>query len=183
MVIFRKLKNIFMISIYLKMHKLLKSFPLENKDCWCHGDVWSQGISSHGIDWLPNQIDCQTKLTTKPVSAPEGLLKIYVEIPQNFASHFLLENLAICFVWCLLGGQPMPSSNGNIFHITDPLCREFTSRQWIPLAKVSDVELWCFLWPAPEVTVELVNNRDASDLRRHHTHYDITVMCVWSNGD
>ena len=23
-----------------------------------------------------------------------------------------------------------------------------------------------------------VNNRDASDLRHHHTHYDITIMCV-----
>ena len=123
-------------------------------------------------------------ITAKLVSASGGLLKIYVEIPQYFASHFLLENLAICFVWCLFGGQPlMLSSNGNIFHITGPLCGEFTSRWWIPVAKSSDVELWCFLWPASEVTVELVNNRDASDLRRLHTHYDITVMCVWSNGD
>ena len=44
----------------------------------------------------------------------------------------------------------MTSSNGNIFRITGPLCREFTSHRWIPLTKASDVELWCFLWSAPE---------------------------------
>ena len=28
---------------------------------------------------------------------------------------------------------------------------------WIPLTKASDVELWCFLWSAPEQTVEYTN--------------------------
>ena len=27
-----------------------------------------------------------------------------------------------------------------------------------------------------------VNNRGASDVRRHHTHYDVTVMCVMAAG-
>ena len=36
---------------------------------------------------------------------------------------------------------------------------------------------WCFLWSAPEQN-GWVNNRDPSDLRRHRTHYDVTVM--WS---
>ena len=48
----------------------------------------------------------------------------------------------------------MTSSNGNIFCITGPLCREFTGHRWIPLTKASDVELWCFLWSGPEQTVE-----------------------------
>ena len=30
------------------------------------------------------------------------------------------------------------------------LCGEFTGHRWIPLTKASDVELWCFLWSAPE---------------------------------
>ena len=38
----------------------------------------------------------------------------------------------------------MTSSNGNIFCVTCPLCGEFTGHWWIPLTKVSDVELWCF---------------------------------------
>ena len=44
----------------------------------------------------------------------------------------------------------MTPSNGNIFHVTGHLCREFTSHRWIPLTKGSDAELWCFLWSAPE---------------------------------
>ena len=44
----------------------------------------------------------------------------------------------------------MTSSNGNIFHVTGPLCREFTNYSWIPLIKASDVALWGFLWSAPE---------------------------------
>ena len=41
-----------------------------------------------------------------------------------------------------------------IFHITGPLSGEYTSHWWIPLQKASDAELWCFLWSAPEQTVE-----------------------------
>ena len=31
---------------------------------------------------------------------------------------------------------------------------ESTGHRWIPLTKASDAELWCFLWLAPEQTVE-----------------------------
>ena len=48
----------------------------------------------------------------------------------------------------------MTSSHGNIFRVTGPLCGEFTGHLWIPLTKASDVEPWCFLWSAPEQTVE-----------------------------
>ena len=44
----------------------------------------------------------------------------------------------------------MTSSNGNIFRVTGPLCREFTGHRWILLTKASDAELWCFLWSASE---------------------------------
>ena len=44
----------------------------------------------------------------------------------------------------------MTSSNGNIFRVTGPLCGEFTGHRWIPHAKGSDAELWCFLWSALE---------------------------------
>ena len=37
---------------------------------------------------------------------------------------------------------------------TGPLWGESTGHRWIPLTKASDAELWCFLWPAPEQTVE-----------------------------
>ena len=64
------------------------------------------------------------------------------------------------------------SSNGNIFSITDPLCRESTGHrwnkgQWRGALKFSLICAWTNGW---------VNNRDAGNLRRHGTHYDVTVM-------
>ena len=48
----------------------------------------------------------------------------------------------------------MTLSDGNIFHVTGPMCGEFTGQRWIPRTKVSDAELSRFLWYAPEQTVE-----------------------------
>ena len=50
--------------------------------------------------------------------------------------------------------QMMMSSNGNSFHVTRPLCMEFIGHRQIPLTKA--IELWCFLWSAPEQTVEQI---------------------------
>ena len=47
----------------------------------------------------------------------------------------------------------MTSSNGNIFRVAGLLSREFTGDQWIP-RKASDVQLWCFIWSAPEQAIE-----------------------------
>ena len=52
-----------------------------------------------------------------------------------------------------LSGTMTASSNRNIFSVTGPLCGESTSHQWIPLTKVSDAELWCFIWCVPEQTI------------------------------
>ena len=35
-----------------------------------------------------------------------------------------------------------------------PFVREITGHRWIPLTKASDAKLWCFLWSAPDQTVE-----------------------------
>ena len=48
----------------------------------------------------------------------------------------------------------MTSSNGNIFRVTGHLCGELTGDRWILHRKASDAELWCFLWSAPEQTIE-----------------------------
>ena len=48
----------------------------------------------------------------------------------------------------------MTPSNGNIFRLTGPLWGEPSGHRWVPLTKASDAELWCFLWSAPEQTVE-----------------------------
>ena len=43
-----------------------------------------------------------------------------------------------------------PSSNGNIFRVTGPLCGEFPGPRRIPRTKASDAELGYFLWTPPE---------------------------------
>ena len=68
----------------------------------------------------------------------------------------------------------MTSSNGNIFRVTGPLCGEFTGHRRIPRTKASDAGLWCFFICA--WIIDWVNNREAGDLRRHRTHYGVTVM-------
>ena len=69
----------------------------------------------------------------------------------------------------------MTPSNGNIFRVTGPLCREFTGPWWIPLTKASDAELWCLFLICAWIN-GWVNNREAVDWRRHHAHYDVNVM-------
>ena len=48
-------------------------------------------------------------------------------------------------------------------------------RWWVGLTKASDAGLWYFLWSAPWIN-GWVDNREAGDLRRHRTHYDVNVM-------
>ena len=48
----------------------------------------------------------------------------------------------------------MTSSNGNILRVTGLLCGEFTGHRWIPHTNASYAGLWCFLWSAPEPTLE-----------------------------
>ena len=88
-----------------------------------------------------------------------------------------------CYVYVWLSkttGHMMTTSNGNIFRVTGHLCGKFTSLRWIPRTKASDAELWYFLWSAPEIN-GWVNNREAGDLRRHRTHYDVTIMKMFMN--
>ena len=68
----------------------------------------------------------------------------------------------------------MKSSNGNIFRVTGHLCGnssisgEFpTQKQWHGALMFALIYARINGW---------VNNGEASDLRRHHGHYDVIVM-------
>ena len=52
-----------------------------------------------------------------------------------------------------------------------PFNRGTTRHRWIPLTKTNDAERCWSAW-----TNGWANNLDASDLRRHHTHYHVTMM-------
>ena len=71
-------------------------------------------------------------------------------------------NLIVNFATTML-----TSSNGNIFRVTGHLCREFTGHRWIPRPKASDVDLSCFLWSAPEWTIEQPKIYPHGDLNRN----------------
>ena len=75
----------------------------------------------------------------------------------------LLVTVRIPFPVQANGLMPGPCTD-NILHddiikwkkirVTGPLWGESTGYRWMPLTKASDAELWCFLWSAPEQTVE-----------------------------
>ena len=68
----------------------------------------------------------------------------------------------------------MTSSNGYIFHVTGPLCEEFTSPGEFPAQRLVTRNFDVFFDLC--LNNGWVNNRDAGDLRSHRAHYDLTVM-------
>ena len=50
--------------------------------------------------------------------------------------------------------SPVNSPHKGQWRVTGLLCGDFTGQRRSPLTKASDAELWCFLWSAPEKTVE-----------------------------
>ena len=62
--------------------------------------------------------------------------------------------LLVVFCNSRVQSTTMTSSNVNIFRVTGPSWVESTGHWWISLTKASDAELWCFLWSAPEQTIE-----------------------------
>ena len=68
----------------------------------------------------------------------------------------------------------MTSLNRNIFRVTGPLCGEFTCHWWIPLTKVKKRRALMFSLICAWIN-GWVSNLEAGYLRRHRSHYDITV--------
>ena len=103
--------------------------------------------------------------SNSPVSATQAILFLYIYIYIHIIfmcacfAYFHCRRIdltPLClkrslFCLCL---RMMTSWNGNIFCVTGLLCEEFTGDRWIPLTKVSDAELWSFLWSVPEHIVE-----------------------------
>ena len=64
--------------------------------------------------------------------------------------HFIVRFIRSRNVLCHM----MTSSNTNIFRVTGLCMGNPPVYRWIPLTKASDGNLWCFLWSAPEQTIE-----------------------------
>ena len=75
----------------------------------------------------------------------------------------------------------MTSSNGNIFRVTGPLCGEFPGHRGFPPRKgqcrgTLIFSLIC-AWTKARAKNRNPESWNADDLRRHHAHYEVTVMC------
>ena len=71
----------------------------------------------------------------------------------------------------------MTSSNGNIFRVTGHLCGEFTGPRWIPHTQRPVARSFDVFFDL-RLNNDWVNNREAGELRRYRTHYDVIVMPV-----
>ena len=82
---------------------------------------------------------------------------------------------------CLTGTGPIRDDVIKWKHFSRywPFVRKSTGHRWIPLAKASEAELWCFFFICAW-THGWVNSRDAGDLKRNCAHYDVNVMCVFT---
>ena len=68
----------------------------------------------------------------------------------------------------------MTSSNGNIFRVIGHLCGEFTGLGEFPAQRPVTRCFDVFL--DQRLNKRLKNNGEVGDLRRHRTHYDVTVI-------
>ena len=91
--------------------------------------------------------------------------KIWHVLPFPLYSTYISRSIPSIFF-------TMTSSNGNSFHITGPLCGEFTDHRWSG-ALIFFIFAWINGW---------VNNHETGDLRRHGAHYDVTVMGILRTG-
>ena len=104
-------------------------------------------------------------------------------------SLFVIAQANVFTVGAVSGNDSYNDFNDDVikrkhFHVTGPLCGEFTGHRWIPLKcqwhealMFSLICAWTNSW---------VHNREAGDLRHRRAHYDVTVMywqrsitCIW----
>ena len=99
--------------------------------------------------WLPRHIYC-FKIAILFIICNDNLFSRSYKL---LSSRFELSSTTTCYFIHEPASSRiimMTSSNDNIFHVTGPLCGEFTGHRWIPRTMASDAELWCFLWSALE---------------------------------
>ena len=71
------------------------------------------------------------------------------------------------------------SSNGSIFHVTGPLCGEFTDDRWIPLTKASDADVYCDLRLNKQLSKQSRRRWFAMPLRSLWRHCNEYINCLY----
>ena len=119
-------------------------------------------------------------MATGHVTTPQIYDVHWVKMWDHCSSRWDVTQIQM--LWCgshKIFKSMMTSSNGNIFPVTGPLYGEFTGKRvysphkgkWRGALMFYLICAWINGW---------VNNREAGDLRRHRSHYDVIVMiCVF----
>ena len=131
-----------------------------------------QSRFDHYREWVIFLKDCFMMIS---LSGPASVIRWLLQMVRcEFGAR---QSATITFAWLLYRVMQrtsiMTSSFGNISSVTGPLWGGSTGHRWIPLTKANDAELFSLIcgW-----TNGWAKNRDAGALRRHRTHYDVTVM-------
>ena len=90
-----------------------------------------------GYPSVTSEFPAKLPVTRKMFQFDDAIMLMHMALSTPFEQGYINVHMVTC-------------SNGNIFRVTGHLCGEFTCPRWIPRTKVSDAELWCFLWSASE---------------------------------
>ena len=132
--------------------------------CWLGEEIYSQ-IHEGGCRWQRKILLMNCNLT--------AIIRLDQYHWGNREEYVCMDNTSTDYITTTK--YIKTSSIGNIFRITEPSWREPPvtavvsphKGQWREALMLSLTYAWTNGW---------VNNRDASDLRRHRAHYDVTVM-------
>ena len=144
------IRNWIKISHLWRIYASLDMHWVNTPDCniWCRDDGGTTDVPMR-VNMEEREWDRGSQMATDGsyIGTAEVSPDTYwLEVTLSAQVHLKVSILVL--LWCMV-----TSSNGNHFHVTGPLCGEFTGRRGPPL-KASGAELWCFFWPAPEQTVK-----------------------------
>ena len=128
---------------------------VDRTTAWSQWSLWKSFLKYKNAcisDYISNV--WQTSITVK--SQGRHGVSNYEQLDCLFTSFFRLTAVKprLHFIG-FIEISMMTSWNGNTFRVTGPFCAgNLPVTGDIPRTNVSDAELWCFLWSAPEQTVE-----------------------------
>ena len=128
-------------------------------------------------------ISLQTKLSFNHLSGSK--FSMWKAKSSHRPSKNIIRLLTVFWYCCIIkknlpnlpniGNSMMKLSNGNTFRVSGPLCEEFAGHRWIPPHKGQ----WRGTLMISLICARIdrwVNTREAGDLRRRRSHYDVIVM-------
>ena len=115
------------------------------------GDLSSRNTKTHQ--------NCNAKLTKSTDDITPHCIRCYLRwhVIHIISSGIRILTYMCCSVVFTLTEDTLDYDDvikWKLFRVTGHLCGEFTGHRWIPRTKACDAEPWCYLWSAPEWTVE-----------------------------